>query len=108
MTAFGSEAAAKAAAAVQKKIGVAPRVGIILGSGLGGIASAIEAATHVPYRDVPGFPSATVIGHAGELIGGTLAGTPVLALSGRFHMYEGHGAGLAAFPTRVLHKLGPK
>ena len=106
MTAFGSAAAAKAAAAVRVKIGVAPRVGIILGSGLGGIASAIESAKRVPYRDVPGFPSATVIGHAGELIGGRLAGTPVVALSGRFHMYEGHDAGLAGFPARVLHALG--
>jgi purine-nucleoside phosphorylase len=108
MTAFGSEAAKKAAAAVREKLGVTPRVGIILGSGLGGIASAIESAKHVPYRDVPGFPSATVVGHAGELIGGTLAGTPVVALSGRFHMYEGHDAGLAGFPARVLHALGAR
>jgi purine-nucleoside phosphorylase len=55
---------------------------------------------------VPGFPSATVLGHAGELIAGTLAGMPVVALSGRFHMYEGHDAALAAFPVRVLHALG--
>jgi purine-nucleoside phosphorylase len=55
---------------------------------------------------VPGFPSATVVGHAGALIGGTLAGRRVLALAGRFHMYEGHDARLAAFPTRVLHALG--
>ena len=108
MTAFGAEAAEKAADAVRKKLGVTPRVGIILGSGLGGIASAIESAKRVAYRDVPGFPSATVVGHAGELIGGTLAGTPVVALSGRFHMYEGHDAGLAGLPARVLHALGAK
>jgi len=108
MTAFGAGAAQKAADAVREQLGVAPRVGIILGSGLGGIASAIESAKRVAYRDVPGFPSATVVGHAGELIGGTLAGTPVVALSGRFHMYEGHDAGLAGLPARVLHALGAK
>ena len=81
---------------------------MILGSGLGGIAAGIEHATRIPYRDVPGFPGATVVGHAGELIGGTLAGTPVVALSGRFHMYEGHDAALAGFPVRVLHALGAR
>jgi purine-nucleoside phosphorylase len=85
---------------------VKPRVAIILGSGLAGIADAIEEPTRIPYRDVPGFPGATVVGHAGELIAGTLSGTPVIALSGRFHMYEGHEAALAAFPVRVLHALG--
>jgi purine-nucleoside phosphorylase len=103
---FGAVAARGAAAAVRARITVQPRVGIILGSGLGGIAGAIEQATRIPYRDVPGFPSATVVGHAGELIAGTLGGTPVVALSGRFHMYEGHGAALAGFPVRVLHALG--
>jgi purine-nucleoside phosphorylase len=60
----------------------------------------------IPYREVPGFPGASVPGHAGELIAGTLGGTPVVALAGRFHMYEGHDAALAAFPVRVLHALG--
>ncbi len=105
-TPFGADAARAAADAIRKQIPIDPRVGIILGSGLGGIASVIERPTHVPYRLVPGFPSATVVGHAGELIGGTLAGTPVLALSGRFHIYEGHDVALAAFPVRVLHALG--
>ena len=103
---FGAAAARAAAAAIQARIGVAPRVGIILGSGLGGIATAIESARRVPYRDIPGFPDATVVGHAGELIAGILGGTPVVALSGRFHMYEGHDAALAGFPARVLHALG--
>jgi len=104
--AFGAAAATKAAEAVLGRIGTRPRVGIVLGSGLGGMASAIEKPVHIPYKDVPGFPAATVIGHAGELIAGTLAGKPVVALSGRFHMYEGHDAGLAGFPARVLHALG--
>lgn len=103
---FGAAAARLAADAVRGRIDVAPRVGIILGSGLGGIASVIERPTRIPYRDVPGFPGATVAGHAGELIAGTLGGAPVVALSGRFHMYEGHEAALAGFPVRVLHALG--
>jgi purine-nucleoside phosphorylase len=103
---YGADAAAKAADAIRKRVGVKPRVGVVLGSGLGGIANAIEQPARLPYKDIPGFPAATVVGHAGELIGGTLAGTPVVALSGRFHMYEGHDATLAGFPARVLHALG--
>ena len=103
---YGAAAGRAAADAIRQHLGVSPRVGIILGSGLGGIASAIEAPSRVKYRDVPGFPTATVAGHAGEMIGGKLNGTPVVAFSGRFHMYEGHDAALAAFPVRVLHALG--
>jgi len=107
-TRFGAAAARDAAAALRPRLGVDPRVAVILGSGLGGIGDAIDDARRVPYRDVPGFPAATVVGHAGELIGGSLGGTPVVALSGRFHMYEGHDAALAAFPVRVLHALGAR
>ena len=103
---YGAVSARAAADAVRARVRVKPRVGIILGSGLGGIAGAIERPARIPYRDIPGFPAATVVGHAGELIAGLLEGTPVVALSGRFHMYEGHEAALAAFPTRVLHALG--
>ena len=103
---FGAEAAERAAAAIRGRIKVKPRVGIVLGSGLGGIADAIEQPIRIPYEEVPGFPPATVIGHAGELVAGTLAGTPVVALKGRFHMYEGHDASLAGFPTRVFRALG--
>jgi purine-nucleoside phosphorylase len=103
---YGAVAARTAAEAIRSRTRVTPRVGIILGSGLGGIAHAIEQPTTIRYGDVPGFPSASVLGHAGELIAGALGGTPVVALSGRFHMYEGHDASLAAFPVRVLHALG--
>lgn len=106
MSNYGSEAARIAAAAIRERVPGRPRVGMILGSGLGGIASAIDGATRVPYDRIPGFPASTVPGHAGELVAGTLAGTPVVALSGRFHMYEGHDARLAGFPVRVLHELG--
>ena len=104
--AYGSAAAAAAAQAIRGRISIEPVIGMILGSGLGGIAAMIADAVRVPYRDVPGFPSATVPGHAGELIIGTLEGKSVAALSGRFHIYEGHGAALAGFPVRVLHALG--
>jgi purine-nucleoside phosphorylase len=103
---FGVTEARLAADAVRGRLTVSPRVGMILGSGLGGVASAIESAVRIPYRDIPGFPPPTVVGHAGELIGGTIANVPVIALSGRFHMYEGHDAALAGFPVRVLHALG--
>lgn len=102
---YGAAAARAAAAAIGPRLGITPRVGIILGSGLGGLGDVIEQPTRIPYRDVPGFPSATVAGHAGQIIAGTLSGTPVVALSGRFHMYEGHDAALAAFPVRVLSAL---
>ena len=104
---YGSAAAHTAAAEIRRRIGATtPVAGIVLGSGLGGLASRIESAVAIPFADVPGFPSATVVGHAGKLIGGTLAGRPVVALAGRFHMYEGHDAALAGFPVRVFHALG--
>jgi len=105
-SAYGAEAAKAAADAIRPRLRAAPRVGIILGSGLGGIANTIENAVRIPYGDVPGFPTATVVGHAGELIGGALEQRSVVALSGRFHMYEGHDAALAGFPVRVLAALG--
>lgn len=83
-----------------------PVCGIVLGSGLGGLAALVSDATRIPFSHVPGFPTATVAGHAGQLIIGTLAGRPVALMAGRFHMYEGHDAALAAFPVRVLHALG--
>ncbi|MGH7680303.1 MAG: purine-nucleoside phosphorylase [Gemmatimonadaceae bacterium] len=103
---YGEDAARAAATAVRGRLAIEPRVGIILGSGLGGIATILETPTRIAYRDVPGFPAATVQGHAGELVAGMLDGTPTVALSGRFHMYEGHDAALAGFPVRVLHALG--
>lgn len=103
----GAAAARTAADHVRVRLGVErPVAAIILGSGLGGLAGRLTDAVRVPFAEIPGFPSATVAGHAGVLLGGRLAGRPVLALAGRFHMYEGHAAALAAFPTRVLHALG--
>jgi purine-nucleoside phosphorylase len=84
----------------------APVAGLVLGSGLGGLARRLEAARAVAYSDLPGFAVPTVPGHAGRLLVGTLGGRPVVALAGRFHVYEGHSAASAAFPVRVLHALG--
>ncbi len=85
-----------------------PVCGIVLGSGLGGLADGIAEAVRIPFSHIPGFPGSTVAGHAGQLIVGTLGDRPVVALAGRFHMYEGHDAALAAFPVRVLHALGAR
>jgi purine-nucleoside phosphorylase len=104
---YSAEAAASAAAAIRARIGsLSPSVAIILGSGLGGLATRIGDAKRIGFADIPGFPVATVAGHDGAVIAGSLGDRPVLALSGRFHMYEGHPAALAAFPVRVFHALG--
>lgn len=104
---YGAEAAARAAAAVRGRLGAFdPVAAIVLGSGLGGLATRLHAPVTIPYAEIPGFPPSTVAGHAGQLLAGTLSGRRVLAMAGRFHMYEGHDAALAAFPARVLHALG--
>lgn len=107
MTPLGAAEAQAAAEAIRSRVGDAkPAAAIILGSGLGQLAQEIEARARVPYREIPGFPEATVAGHAGELIVGTLGAKPVVALAGRFHTYEGHDIRLAAFPARVSSALG--
>ncbi len=104
---FGAAHAREAADAIRGRLPKEqPVAAIVLGSGLGALADEIEQPVTIPYREIPGFPSATVAGHAGALIAGRLEGRQVLALAGRFHMYEGHDARLAAFPARVAHALG--
>lgn len=106
---FGRSAAEQSAAALRERIGSAvPEIGIVLGSGLGGLVGDIEDAVVVPFSDVPGFPAATVPGHAGSMVAGKLSGRNVIALAGRFHMYEGHSPQLAGFPVRVMHALGAR
>ncbi|MDP9202909.1 MAG: purine-nucleoside phosphorylase [Gemmatimonadota bacterium] len=101
------ESAVEAAKAIRKHAdSQQPTVGIILGSGLGGLSKAIGNAVRIPFGDIPGFPEVTVAGHEGAVILGSLGGREIVALSGRFHMYEGHPASLAAFPVRVFHALG--
>jgi len=96
----------EAAAAVRARAKLAPRVGIILGTGLGDFADALEGRTVIAYRDIPHFPVSTVEGHAGELHLGTLAGQPVAVMKGRVHYYEGYTMRQVAFPVRVLKALG--
>src|SRR2546421_4106480 len=106
---YGSDAARRSAEVIRGRIGrETPAVAIILGSGLGRLADRITDRAVVSYADVPGFPPPTVVGHSGAVVAGTLGGRRVIALSGRFHMYEGHDASLSGFPVRVLHELGAR
>jgi xanthosine phosphorylase len=86
--------------------GFAPRLGLILGSGLGGLAGALEQPTSIDYGDLPGFPQPGVAGHGGRLVLGTLAGLPVACLMGRRHIYEGGDPGAMRAPVRALRHAG--
>lgn len=96
----------EAASVLRSRHGEAPRVVLVLGTGLGGLAERIENATIVPYRDIPHFPEATVAGHAGRLVLGRLGGVAVAAMQGRFHLYEGYTPQQVVLPVRVLRLLG--
>ena len=97
-----------AAAVVRQRTALAPEVGIILGTGLGGLAREIAVETEVAYADIPGFPVSTVESHAGRLLLGRLGGRSVVAMQGRFHRYEGYDLRQVTFPVRVLHALGAR
>jgi purine-nucleoside phosphorylase len=96
----------QARAAIARRVTVEPRVGLILGSGLGSLADELEDAAVVPYAEVPGFPRSTVHGHRGELGVGRLSGQPVAVMRGRFHFYEGYSMQQVTFPVRVMRALG--
>jgi len=83
-----------------------PRVGIILGTGLGPFVEQIKIAAEIDYEEIPHFPSSTATSHRGRLICGTLEGVPVVAMEGRIHLYEGHAAKLITLPVRVMRALG--
>ena len=83
-----------------------PRFGIILGTGLGGLADEIEAVESIDYQAIPHFPVSTVQGHAGKLIFGKLAGANIVAMAGRLHFYEGYTMQQVTFPVRVMKALG--
>lgn len=104
----GADIAGAASLIGEQLGGCRPRVAIILGSGLGELANRIERATNIPYADIPGFPTSTVVGHAGRLVAGSMESCDVIALSGRFHLYEGHSAATAGLPVRVAHALGAR
>ncbi|MCA9009600.1 MAG: purine-nucleoside phosphorylase [Planctomycetaceae bacterium] len=84
----------------------APRVGLILGTGLGGLAARIQTDVAIPYSEIPHFPRSTSPSHAGQLICGTLENIPVMAMEGRFHYYEGYSLRQVTFPIRVMKAMG--
>jgi purine-nucleoside phosphorylase len=93
-------------AAVRSRSDAVPEIGIVLGSGLGGLADELEDAVAIPFAELPGWPAATAPGHAGRLLLGRLAGRPVVMLQGRFHLYEGNAPGLVVQPVLLFKRLG--
>ena len=96
----------EAAACVRAALGEVPAVAVVLGSGLGAFGERLERPTLLPYGAIPHWPASNVIGHAGTLVAGQSGGRPVLALSGRAHVYEGHDLRTVTFATRVLGRVG--
>jgi purine-nucleoside phosphorylase len=96
----------EAAEAIRARCGAPPEIAIVLGSGLGEFADTLLDAVDTPYAELPHWPAAQVVGHAGRLVVGTAAGRRVAALAGRVHLYEGHGLADVVFATRVMGRLG--
>ena len=95
-------------AAVRARTDLVPEVGIVLGSGLGGLADDLEEPLAIQFKDLPGWPPATAPGHVGRLLLGRLGGRPVVMLQGRFHLYEGNDPGLVVQPVLLFHALGAR
>jgi purine-nucleoside phosphorylase len=95
-----------ASAMVRSRWSGSPTVGIVLGTGLGALAREIDAEESIPYPELPHFPRSTVESHKGQLVCGTLAGASVIAMEGRFHLYEGYSPWQVTFPIRVMKELG--
>ena len=98
----------EAAAFIRGRLTTKPKIGMILGSGLGGLADSVEEAVIIPYEDIPHWPVSTVVGHSGRLVVGTLEGHDVLVMQGRVHYYEGYDMPWVTFPIRVMTRLGIK
>src|SRR3989441_13075029 len=98
----------RAVSVVRRRTSLPPQVAIILGSGLGALASEVSADTIIPYGEIPGFPRSTVEGHAGNFIVGRLEGKAVVAMQGRAHFYEGYSLADVVFPVRVMRALGAR
>jgi purine-nucleoside phosphorylase len=98
--------ASAAADAVRSRCGEPPSIAVVLGSGLGDFADTLANAVHIPYQDIPYWPPSTVVGHAGKLVVGTVAGRRIAALSGRVHAYEGQAQDAVAFGVRAMARLG--
>jgi purine-nucleoside phosphorylase len=97
-----------AARFIQRKTKLRPRIALVLGSGLGAFADEFASATRIPYTSIPHFPRSTAIGHAGQLVIGSVEGVEVAAMQGRVHLYEGYPAKQVAFPVRVFARMGMK
>lgn len=95
-------------AAVRSRSDIVPEVGIVLGSGLGGLADDVVEAVAIPFAELPGWPAATAPGHAGRLLLGRLSGKAVVMLQGRFHVYEGNDPGLVVQPVLLFRRLGAR
>lgn len=98
--------AQEAAHFIQSKIKVRPSLAVVLGSGLGSFADDMSDAVRIPYSEIPHFARSTAIGHAGQLVIGTVEKIPVLAMQGRFHLYEGYSTATVVFPIRVFARMG--
>lgn len=92
--------------AIRERIHVQPKIGLVLGSGLGHLANELEDRVVIPYADIPNWPASTVHGHGGNLVIGLLEGVPVVTQQGRAHFYEGYSTQQVTFPVRVMHFLG--
>ena len=92
--------------AIRARSAQQPAIGLILGSGLGGLADAVERAVHIPYPELPHWPTSTVQGHSGQLVAGQLQGHAVLGMQGRAHYYEGYSMAQVGLPLRVMQRLG--
>lgn len=97
-----------AAKFIQKKTRLRPKIALVLGSGLGAFADEFAQATKIPYSKIPHYPRSTAIGHAGQLVIGTVEGVEVAGMQGRVHLYEGYSAKELAFPIRVFARMGVK
>ena len=106
MTSYPDEHVLEAVAFLKQQISVAPAVGIVMGSGLGGLVEEMEHPIRIRYADIPHFPVSSVKGHAGEVVAGCLSGKHILALSGRVHYYEGHPLKTVVFPITVMASFG--
>jgi len=95
-----------AAQVVLERTKLRPKIGLVLGSGLGGFADSLSDSVRIPYAEIPAFPRSTAIGHAGQLVIGKAGTVPVAAMQGRVHLYEGYSAQQVAFPMRVFGRMG--
>jgi purine-nucleoside phosphorylase len=105
-TFFSIQEIDQAADVVRSRTTHRPKIGLILGSGLGDLADSVQDADVIPYGEIPNWPTSSVEGHKNRLVIGTLEGQPVMVLQGRIHFYEGHGMAAVTFPVRVMQRLG--